>query len=76
MAASDSRLAEYPERLSKGLLYVEALAERYAQYAAGVRQDIDATAEAGDMGTSDLLTEIVRTINKQLWFLDAHLQSN
>jgi starvation-inducible DNA-binding protein len=76
MSASDSRLPEYPLHLSKGLQHVEALAERYAQYAAGVRADIDASADAGDQGTSDLLIEIVRTIDKEVWFLDAHLQSD
>jgi starvation-inducible DNA-binding protein len=75
MAAGGSRLPEYPTELSQGLQHVEALAERYAQFAASTRQGIDAAAEAGDAGTSDLLTEVVRAIDKHLWFLDAHLQT-
>ncbi len=75
MAAAGSRLPEYPTELRRGLQHVEALAERYAQYGAAIREGIDRSAKAGDMGTSDLLTEIVRTIDKQLWFLDAHGQS-
>ena len=36
--------------------------------------DIDDTDEAGDAGTADLLTEVSRGIDKQLWFLEAHAQ--
>lgn len=75
MAAAGSRLPEYPSVLPEGLEHVAALAERFAQYGAFVRQEIDRTAELGDAATSDLLTEIQRVIDKQLWFLDAHLQS-
>jgi starvation-inducible DNA-binding protein len=75
MAAAGSRLPEYPRNLAHGLQHVEALAERYSQYAATIRADIDRSAEAGDAGTADMLTEVVRAIDKHLWFLDAHLQS-
>ncbi|MGH2586530.1 MAG: DNA starvation/stationary phase protection protein Dps [Dehalococcoidia bacterium] len=76
MAAGGSRLAEYPDTLKRGLQHVEVLAERYAQYAAAVRADIDTTAKLGDQGTSDLFIEIVRATDKHLWFLDAHLQTD
>jgi len=29
----------------------------------------------GDKGTADLLTEVVRQADKDLWFLEAHLQA-
>jgi starvation-inducible DNA-binding protein len=75
MAAENSRLPEYPTDLKRGLQHVEALAERYGNYAATVRRGIDESSEAGDMDTSDLLTEISRGVDKHLWFLEAHLQS-
>jgi starvation-inducible DNA-binding protein len=75
MAAQASQLPEYPTDLKRGLQHVEALADRFAHYGAATRKGIDVAAEAGDAGTADLLTEVVRTIDKQLWFLDAHLQS-
>ena len=75
MAAQASRLPEYPTDLRRGLQHVEVLAERYAQYAASTREGIDVAAQAGDAGTSDLLTEVVRAIDKHLWFLDAHCQT-
>jgi starvation-inducible DNA-binding protein len=38
-----------------------------------VREAIAKTADLGDADTSDLYTEISRAIDKQLWFLEAHL---
>lgn len=39
-----------------------------------VRQGIDDTDGAADAGTADLLTEVSRGVDKQLWFLEAHTQ--
>ena len=39
-----------------------------------MREKIDETDEAGDPDTADLLTEVSRAIDKQLWFLEAHVQ--
>lgn len=75
MAAAASRLPEYPTGVADGLAHVEALAERYAHYAATTRAAIHAAAEAGDAGTADLFTEISRGVDKHLWFLEAHLQA-
>src|SRR5262249_43910701 len=75
MAASASRLAEYPTTLKRGIQHVEALAERYGQVAAGVRAAIDTADKVGDKDTADLFTEISRGLDKHLWFLEAHLQS-
>lgn len=75
MAAAGSRLPEYPTALTRGLQHVEALAERYSQYAASARSGIDAAIEVGDAGTADLLTDVVRAIDKHLWSLDAHPQN-
>ncbi|WP_293151648.1 hypothetical protein [Okeania sp. SIO2C9] len=36
---------------------------------------MDKTDKLGDADTSDLYTEVSRTIDKRLWFLEAHLQS-
>jgi len=40
-----------------------------------VRQAIDESAGFGDADTADLFTEVSRETDKQLWFLEAHLQS-
>ena len=54
--------------------HMKALIDRYAKFANAVRENIDDTDEAGDAGTADLLTEVSRAVDKQLWFLEAHAQ--
>jgi len=75
MAAGQSILPEYPVDVVNGMDHVTALADRYAAYAKHVREAIDATEELGDADTADLYTEVSRTIDKRLWFLEAHLIS-
>ena len=75
MAADNSVLPEYPLDAIDGEEHVAALADRYAIYAKHVRDAIDATDDLGDADTADLYTEISRTIDKRLWFLEAHLIS-
>jgi len=50
------------------------LIERYGKIASAVRAAIDETANAGDADTADLLTALSRALDKNLWFLEAHLQ--
>ena len=75
MAAASSRLPEIPTEINEGMEYVQALVERYAALGGTVREAIDQADEAGDMGTSDLFTEVVRVLDKHLYFLEAHLQA-
>ncbi|MBD2105593.1 DNA starvation/stationary phase protection protein Dps [Nodosilinea sp. FACHB-13] len=73
IAASQSILPEYPIDAVEGAEHIEALAERFAAYGKHVRAAIDTTDELGDADTADLYTEISRTIDMRLWFLEAHL---
>lgn len=73
VAASNSLLAEYPLDAVSGKDHITALADRFATYAAHLREAIDKTDNLGDADTADLYTEISRTIDKRLWFLEAHL---
>lgn len=74
IASQVSVLPEYPLDITTGKDHLIALADRYAIYAAHVRSAIAQTDELGDANTADLYTEISRTIDKRLWFLEAHLQ--
>ncbi len=74
MAAANSQLSEYPVEIVEGKQVVEILAQRFTQYGAATRAAIATAADDGDQDTSDLFTDISRTIDKQLWFLEAHLQ--
>ncbi|MUG91679.1 DNA starvation/stationary phase protection protein Dps [Scytonema sp. UIC 10036] len=75
MAAAGSILPEYPTEIIAGMEHVTALADRFGPYAKHLREAIDKTDELGDADTADLYTEVSRTIDKRLWFLDAHLQA-
>jgi starvation-inducible DNA-binding protein len=74
MAAANSTLPEYPTDVIEGLAHVTALVERFAPYVAHVRDAIEVSDEIGDPTTADLYTEISRTVDKRLWFLEAHIQ--
>jgi len=73
MAAHSSSLPEFPSDLQGGEAFVEALANRLAAYANSTRRAADAASQAGDQATNDLFIEIVREMDKLLYFLEAHL---
>lgn len=72
--AERTRLAELDSTAVDGTTYLEALIERYAAFGGSVRAAIDVASNLGDMDTADLFTEVSRAIDKDLWFLEAHLQ--
>ena len=74
IAAAASSIPEYDLDAVKGEEHVRALVQRLAKLAAGARKGIDRASELGDQGTADLFTEVVRDADKDLWFLEAHLQ--
>lgn len=74
MSAANSRLPEYPLDVIDSMAHVECLVERYANLAETTRAAIDQAADAGDMDTADLFTDLSRDLDKHLWFLEAHLQ--
>ena len=75
MAAANSHLREFPVEIVEGKQVIDVLAERFAQYAATTRAAIVIAIEDGDQDTADLFIEISRALDKQLWFLEAHLQA-
>jgi len=66
-------LKPYPSDIIEGAQHVDALSSAVADFGAKVRKAIDESARAGDAGTSDLFTGISREVDKDLWFLEAHL---
>ncbi|HVZ61120.1 MAG TPA: DNA starvation/stationary phase protection protein Dps [Terriglobales bacterium] len=73
-AAKTSSLPEYELQAVSGEDHVQALTARLGAWAGNVRKDIDKADDIGDKGTSDLLTEVLRETEKDLWFVEAHLQ--
>ena len=75
MAAGASTLSEFPPGAVEGMPVVAALADRFGAYAASTRTAIDEAEKFGDADTNDLFVEVSRQIDKDLWFLEAHLQA-
>lgn len=76
MAAATSSLPEMETNIDAGIDYVRALVDRYGIHANNLRSGIEQATNAGDQDTADLLTEVSRQVDKDLWFLQAHLQGS
>jgi starvation-inducible DNA-binding protein len=66
-------LKPYPATITKQADHLTAVADRFADLGKKIRAAIDVAAEAGDQGTADLLTGVSRAVDKDLWFIEAHL---
>lgn len=73
-AAKNTRLKEFPADVREGLEVVRVLADSVGQFSNAVREAIDQTEELEDMVTSDMLNGISGSLDKHLWFLEAHLR--
>ena len=71
--AASSKLPEYPLAARAAVDHLTALAERLSVLATSVRTAIDTADRAGDKDTADLFTEVSRGLDKQMWYLEAHL---
>ena len=74
VAAKRTSLKEYPLSLVGGREHADYLSNAICATGKQVRAAIDATAEIGDADTADVLTEISRGLDKNLWMVEAHLQ--
>jgi starvation-inducible DNA-binding protein len=72
-SAAHSTIGEYDLSAVNGSEHVRALATQTAKLAGSIRHAIQTAATLGDPTTSDLFTEISRSLDKDLWFLEAHL---
>ena len=73
--ASASSLKEYDLDIVAGMDHVRILLDRLAAVANASRGAINESDELEDRATSDLFTEVVRTADKDLYFLESHLHS-
>jgi starvation-inducible DNA-binding protein len=75
LAAENSSLAEYPHEITDGTAHVDALSSVLADFGKKIRRNIDETDNLGDRDTADVYTGISRSIDKLLWFVEAHIQA-
>lgn len=74
-AAKTSGMPEYPLDITSGHKHVAALAHAIAFYGEMIREAVDLASELGDAGTADLLTQVSRGTDANLWFVEAHEQA-
>lgn len=74
IAAKQSRIKEYKLGIADGQKHADALSSALASFNAPARKGIDDTAALGDAVTADMLTGIVRELDKYLWFVEAHIK--
>src|SRR5207244_621981 len=72
VVAGATTLSPYPTDISSIEDHLVALADRFGAVAKAVRAGIDSADEAGDASTADILTAFSRTLDKSLWFIEAH----
>jgi starvation-inducible DNA-binding protein len=75
VVAKRTTLPAYDVSLSDGFDHVQAIGTALATYGGMVRAAIDKADKAGDKDTADLFTGISRGADKDLWFVEAHLQN-
>ena len=73
VAAGATFLVRYPLDIADVNQHVFAVSAALAAFGQSVREAIGQSAGSGDANTADLLTEISRGIDRQLWFVESHL---
>jgi starvation-inducible DNA-binding protein len=73
-AAARSGLPEYPLDISSAHKHVADLAHAIAFYGELIREAITLSTQLEDANTTDILTQILRGADMNLWFVEAHEQ--
>lgn len=74
-AAKASGMPEYPLDITSGHKHVAELAHVLAFYGELVRKAIALATDREDAATADILTQISRDADLNLWFVEAHEQT-
>jgi starvation-inducible DNA-binding protein len=72
--AAATSLAEYPLTAKGGEAHLRAAAAGLSGFGQALRANIDEAAQLPDADTADVLTEVSRGVDQQLWFVEAHFE--
>lgn len=64
---------EEPASISGMSDWIHDLADVHAEAGGRVRKGVKKLTDAGDFGTADLLTDVLRVLDLHLWLLEAHI---
>jgi starvation-inducible DNA-binding protein len=73
VVARNTTLAAYPLDIISQDDHIKAVRDRMAAFAKTCRKAIGQADDADDAVTADLLTGVVRGMDKDIWFLAAHM---
>jgi starvation-inducible DNA-binding protein len=73
IAAERSYLIPYPLGIADEQQHVFAVSGTLAAFGQSIQEAVGQAANFGDTNTADLLTEISRGIDQQLWFVESHI---
>jgi starvation-inducible DNA-binding protein len=73
-AVEHSFLDRYRLGIADAEAHIGAVTAVLASFGESVRNAIDETASFGDVDTSDVFTEISRSVDQQLWLVESHRQ--
>ena len=68
-----SSIEAYPLDLTSSADHVKAVSERMRDLGGKVREGIEATESAGEADAADILTNLSRDLDQDLWFIQSHL---
>lgn len=74
-AAEGTTLSPFPLEATSVTDLLGALAVNAGKLGKSIRAAADQATQEEDLGTADLFTEISRGLDKQLWYLEAHLSN-
>lgn len=74
MSSASSALSEHDTEAVQGQEHVRSLTERYSELGTLLRQQIRSCEEMKEPVTVDLCTEVLRSLELDLWFLESHLE--
>lgn len=73
VATECSFLVPYPLGVADEHQHLFAVSGTLAAFGQSVRDAVEKSTEFGDTDTADLLTQISRGIDQQLWFVESHI---
>ena len=73
--AERSSLPEYPLQNVSESEHIQSLSHVLAAYGELIRDNVELATELCDPATADILTEILRSSDKNLWFIESHQSS-
>ena len=74
LAVERSTMDEFPHGLIEAKRAISELVDRYEQPSEAFKNASNEAADAEDKGTEDVYVELIRQIDKQAYFLRAHLK--